>query len=121
MVRLEKENSGGRMARYQGLRNNTDGRIVPSQDTRDTGENEFLIRDKIWYYEKRLSNVNVFYALSWFMNYIAISIFIFDPYDTLDATLKVGLIFAVVFSIRRNTLNKITDLEARLPENQNKF
>ncbi|GAB6427526.1 hypothetical protein bcgnr5372_37450 [Bacillus luti] len=121
MVRLDKENSGGRMARYQELRNNTDGRIVHSQAIRDNEANEFLIRDKIWYYEKRLSNVNVFYALSWFMNYIAISISIFDPVGTKDAALKVGLFFVVVYVIRRNTLDKITELEAKLPGNQNRF
>ncbi|OKA19122.1 hypothetical protein [Bacillus cereus] len=121
MVRLDKNNEDSRMVRYQKLRNNTDSRIVHHQETRNTGINEFLIRDNIRYYEKRLSNVNVFYALSWFMNYIAISISIFDPVDTIDGALKVGLFFAVVFLIRRDTLNKIEGLEAKLQRNQNRF
>ncbi|MED1014128.1 hypothetical protein, partial [Bacillus mycoides] len=83
-------------------------------------EPEFLIRDNIWYYEKRLSNINIFYALSWFMNYITLAILIFDPTDTFNGAI-VGLFFAVVFLIRRDTLNKIERLEAQLQSNQNRF
>ncbi|KAA0796657.1 hypothetical protein DN398_24980 [Bacillus sp. JAS102] len=121
MVRFDKNNEDSRMARYQKLRNNTDSRIVHHQETKNTGTNEFLIRDNIWYYEKRLSNVNVFYALSWFMNYITLAILIFDPTDTFKGSLIVGLFFAIVFLIRRDTLNKIEELEAKLQRHQNKF
>ncbi|WP_336770006.1 hypothetical protein [Bacillus bombysepticus] len=114
MVRLEKDAGDSRMTRYQELRKNTDGRIVHSQQKEVTGANEFQIRDNIWYYEKRLSNLNVLYAISWFMNYITIAILVFDPTDTFNGALIVGLFFTVVFLIRRNTLNKLEELEGKL-------
>lgn len=121
MVKLDKNTEDSRIARYQELRNNTDGRIVHHQKTKNTGPNEFLIRDNIWYYEKRLSNINIFYALSWFMNYITIAILIFDPTDTFNGALIVGVFFAIVFLIRMDTLNKIEELEAKLQRHQNRF
>lgn len=121
MVRLDKNNEDSRMARYQKLRNNTDSRIVHHQETRNTGINEFLILDNILYYEKRLSNVNVFYALSWFMNYITIAVLIFDPADTINGALIVGLFFTIVFLIRSDLLSKIEGLEAKIQRNQNRF
>ncbi|PHF05480.1 hypothetical protein [Bacillus wiedmannii] len=121
MVKLDKSNEASRMNRYQKLRNNTDSRIVHHHETINTGTNEFLILDNIWYYEKRLSNINVFYALSWFMNYITIAILIFDPTDTFNGALIVGLFFTIVFLIRRDTLNKIEGLEAKLQRHQNSF
>lgn len=121
MVRLNKNTEDSRMARYQELRNNTDDRIILHQETKNTGTNEFIIRDNIWYYEKRLSNINIFYALSWFMNYITIAILIFDPTDTFNGALIVGVFFTIVFLIRMDTLNKIEGLEATLQRHQNKF
>ena len=121
MVRLDKNNEDTRINRYQKLRNNTDSGIVHHQETLNTGTNEFLILDNIRYYEKRLSNIDVFYALSWFINYITIAILIFDPTDTFNGAIIVGLFFTIVFLIRMDTLNKIEGLEETLQRNQNRF
>lgn len=121
MVRLNKNSEDTRMNRYQKLRNNTNNGSVHHQETLNTGTDEFLILDNIRYYEKRLSNINLFYALSWFMNYITIAILIFDPTDTFNGALIVGLFFTIVFLIRMDTLNKIERLETKLQRNQNSF